>query len=226
MDQIASARAAATRHRVVTVLGATGSIGRSTAEILCGAPEHFTVAAVAGGRNPEALARMAIRLRASFAALADPAGYASLKAMLAGTGIQAAAGPDAVVEAALHPSDLVMAAIAGTAGVRPTFAALDAGRTIALANKECLVCAGSAFMRQAERRGTRLPAGRQRAQRDLSGARRRRSRLHRDDDVDGLGRTVPHLDARGHRGRDAGAGAGAPQLGDGVPRSRSIPPGS
>ena len=156
MDQIVPAAPGATRPRVITVLGATGSIGRSTAEILCGAPEHFTVAAVAGGRDPETLARMAIRLKASFAALADPAGYAALKTLLAGTGIQAAAGPDAVIEAALHPSDLVMGAIAGTAGVRPTYAALDAGRTIALANKECLVCAGSAFMRHAERRGTRL----------------------------------------------------------------------
>ena len=142
--------------RVVTVLGATGSIGRSTAEILCGAPDDFTVTAIAGGRDALALARMAIRLKASFAALADAAGYAALKEALAGTGIEAAAGPDAVVEAALHPSDLVMGAIAGTAGVTPTFAALEAGRTIALANKECLVCAGPAFMRQAALSGTRL----------------------------------------------------------------------
>lgn len=159
MDQIVGFRpnGSATRPpRVVTVLGATGSIGQSTAEILCGAPEEFSVIAVAGGRNPQALARMAIRLKASFAALADPSGYADLKAALAGTGIKAAAGEDAVVEAALHPSDLVMGAIAGTAGVKPTFAALEAGRTIALANKECLVCAGPAFMRQAVKSGTRL----------------------------------------------------------------------
>ena len=142
--------------RVVTVLGATGSIGRSTAEILCGAPDAFTVTAVAGGRDPIALAKMAIRLKASFAALADPKGFQALKDALAGTGIEAAAGDDAVIEAALHPSDLVMGAIAGTAGVKPTFAALEAGRTIALANKECLVCAGSAFMRQAQIAGTRL----------------------------------------------------------------------
>ena len=142
--------------RVVTVLGATGSIGRSTADILCGAREAFSVGAVAGGRDPIALATMAIRLKASFAALADPKGYAALKDALAGTGIKAAAGEEAVVEAALHPADIVMGAIAGTAGVRPTFAALEAGRPIALANKECLVCAGSAFMRQAVVSGTRL----------------------------------------------------------------------
>lgn len=142
--------------RTIVVLGATGSIGNSTAEILCAAPDAFTVAAVAGGRDALALARMAKRLGASFAALADPNGYAALKKALSGTGIKAAAGPEAVIEAALHPSDLVMGAIAGTAGVEPTFAALEAGRTIALANKECLVCAGSAFMRQAALSGNRL----------------------------------------------------------------------
>ena len=159
MDQFVGFKAHGTgtrTPRVITVLGATGSIGRSTAEILCGAGGDFVVAAVAGGRDAGALARMAIRLKAGFAALSDPAGYAELKDALAGTGIKAAAGPDAVVEAALHPSDLVMGAIAGTAGVRPTFAALAAGRTIALANKECLVCAGPAFMRQAALSGTRL----------------------------------------------------------------------
>lgn len=142
--------------RVVTVLGATGSIGQSTADILCGAADRFAVGAIAGGRDAQALAKMAIRLQASFAALADPRGYLDLKEALSGTGITAAAGPDAVVEAALHPADIVIGAIAGTAGVRPTFAALEAGRTIALANKECLVCAGPAFMRQVAASGTRL----------------------------------------------------------------------
>jgi 1-deoxy-D-xylulose-5-phosphate reductoisomerase len=159
MDQLVASKAersASRPPRVITVLGATGSIGQSTAEILRGAPDAFKVAAIAGGRDPHALARMAIRLGASFAALADPSGYAALKAALAGTGIEAAAGDDAVIEAALHESDLVVGAIAGTAGVRPTFAALEAGRTIALANKECLVCAGAAFMRQALESGTRL----------------------------------------------------------------------
>ena len=141
------------------MLGATGSIGQSTAAILCDAPGAFTVAAVAGGRDAAALAAMAKRLGASFAALADPAGYADLKAALAGTGIKAAAGPQAVVEAALHPSDIVMGAIAGTAGVervRGRSRRSEAGRTVALANKECLVCAGPAFMRQAMLSGTRL----------------------------------------------------------------------
>ena len=142
--------------RSVVILGATGSIGRSTAEIIAGAGGAFRVEAVAGGRDPQALARLARELGAKFAALADPCGYAQLKEALAGTGVVPAAGEEAVIEAALRPSDIVMAAIAGTAGVKPTFAALSAGRTIALANKECLVCAGAPFMRQAAASGTRL----------------------------------------------------------------------
>ena len=142
--------------RSIVILGATGSIGKSTADIILGAKGAFTVAAVAGGRDPIALARTARELGAKFAALADPAGYAELKDALAGSDIKAAAGPAAVVEAALYPSDMVMAAIAGTAGVEPTYAALSAGRTVALANKECLVCAGPAFIRQAAAMGTRL----------------------------------------------------------------------
>ncbi len=142
--------------RRVVILGATGSIGKSTAEIISGAGGAFQVEAVAGGRDPLALARLARQLGAKFAALADPAGYGQLKEALAGTAITPAAGDDAVIEAALRPTDLVMAAIAGTAGVRPTYAALSAGRTVALANKECLVCAGAAFMRQAAAAGARL----------------------------------------------------------------------
>ncbi len=159
MEQIVQLRKSATadiRSRSVVVLGATGSIGQSTAEIIAGSNGAFTVQAVAGGRDGAALARVARRLGAKFAALADPEGYADLKEGLAGTSIEAAAGPQAVIAAALQPSDIVMGAIAGTAGVAPTFAALSAGRTIALANKECLVCAGPAFMRQAAASGTRL----------------------------------------------------------------------
>src|SRR5262249_36494352 len=125
--------AAEDETRRVVILGATGSIGKSTAEIISGSGGAFQVEAVAGGRDPLALARLARELGAKFAALADPAGYAELKEALAGTAIAAAAGDDAVVEAALRPADIVMAAIAGTAGVRPTSAALSAGRTVALA---------------------------------------------------------------------------------------------
>ncbi len=142
--------------RSVVILGATGSIGRSTADIIANAGGAFQVAAVAGGRDPLALARVARQLGAGFAALADASGYAALKEALSGTSIEPAAGPSAVVEAALRPADIVMGAIAGTAGVEPTYAALSVGRTVALANKECLVCAGPAFIRQAAAMGTRL----------------------------------------------------------------------
>jgi 1-deoxy-D-xylulose-5-phosphate reductoisomerase len=142
--------------RSVVILGATGSIGRSTTDIIVNAGGAFKVAAVAGGRDPIALARVARELAADFAALADASGYAALKEALSGTSIEPAAGPAAVVEAALRPADIVMGAIAGTAGVEPTYAALSAGRTVALANKECLVCAGPAFIRQATAMGTRI----------------------------------------------------------------------
>jgi 1-deoxy-D-xylulose-5-phosphate reductoisomerase len=154
--QMRQKRAAKRPTRSVTILGATGSIGKSTADIIAGADGAFTVEAVAGGRDPLALARLARDLGAKFAALADPAGYAGLKDALAGTEIEPAAGEAAVVEAALRPAGIVVGAIAGTAGVKPTFAALSAGRTLALANKECLVCAGPVFMRQAAAMSTRL----------------------------------------------------------------------
>jgi len=142
--------------RRLVILGATGSIGRSTADVIEGAPGGFVVEAVAGGRDGASLARMAIRLGARFAAVSDPAAYADLKAGLAGHRIEAAAGDEAVEAAALRASDLVIAAISGAAGVGPTHAALAAGRAVALANKECLVCAGDLFMRTAAQAGTRI----------------------------------------------------------------------
>jgi 1-deoxy-D-xylulose-5-phosphate reductoisomerase len=154
--QLRQRPAAQEEPRSVVILGATGSIGKSTAEIIAGAGGAFRVEAVAGGRDPFALAKIARELGAKFAALADPSGYTQLKEALAGTAVSVAAGDEAVIEAALRPSDVVMAAIAGTAGVRPTFAALSAGRTVALANKECLVCAGTAFTRKAATAGAGL----------------------------------------------------------------------
>ncbi|QAY96472.1 1-deoxy-D-xylulose-5-phosphate reductoisomerase [Methylovirgula ligni] len=143
-------------RRSVVILGATGSIGTSTADVILNSNGAFDVVAVAGGRDPIALAKVARELGARFAALADPSGYDALKEALQGTGIKAAAGREAVIEAALQPADIVVGAIAGTAGVEPTYAALSAGRTVALANKECLVCAGAVFIHQAKAMGTRL----------------------------------------------------------------------
>ncbi|ACA15197.1 1-deoxy-D-xylulose 5-phosphate reductoisomerase [Methylobacterium sp. 4-46] len=142
--------------RTVTVLGATGSIGRSTADLLDQHRDRFRVAAVAGGRDAASLARVARALGAEFAALADPEGGPALRDALGGSGIACGAGPEAVVEAASREADLVVAAVSGAAGLGPTHAAIRLGRTVALANKESLVCAGDAFMRDARRYGARI----------------------------------------------------------------------
>jgi 1-deoxy-D-xylulose-5-phosphate reductoisomerase len=144
------------RPRRLAILGATGSIGRSCARVIGAAPGRFAVASVASGRDGAGLARLAVELGAEFAAVADPAGYGDLKAALAGSGIEAAAGIEAVREAALREADLVVSAIVGAAGLEPTFAAVAAGRTVALANKETLVCAGNAVIRMAKRTGAML----------------------------------------------------------------------
>jgi len=137
----------------LTLLGATGSIGTSTADLVRMQRDRFHVVAVTAQRNAGALAELAVDLRAKFAVVADPACYAELKEALAGTGIEAAAGADAIVEAAQRPADWVMAAITGAAGLRPTMTAIERGATVALANKECLVCAGTLFMRRAKETG-------------------------------------------------------------------------
>ncbi|WP_134499596.1 1-deoxy-D-xylulose-5-phosphate reductoisomerase [Microvirga pakistanensis] len=142
--------------RSLTILGASGSIGRSTADVVLAHRDEFRVEAVVGGRNVEALAEIARRLGARFAALADETAGPALKEALAGTGIESGAGRSAVLEAAERPSDIVLAAISGTAGLEPTHAALRPGRRIALANKESLVCAGAAFMADAHRLGVEI----------------------------------------------------------------------
>jgi 1-deoxy-D-xylulose-5-phosphate reductoisomerase len=110
---------------------------------------EYEVEALTANSNAAALAQLARDLNARFAAVADPSHYQALKDALAGSGIEAGAGPAAVVEAATRPADWVMAAISGASGLAPTLAAVAQGRTVALANKECLVCAGSLFMRAA-----------------------------------------------------------------------------
>jgi 1-deoxy-D-xylulose-5-phosphate reductoisomerase len=152
-EATAARRASLDVPKRLVILGATGSIGRSCAQVVALSPDRFSVRAVAGGRDGAALANVAIALKASFAAIADPAGYADLKERVAGRPIEIAAGPDAVIEAGLREADLVVAAIAGTAGLAPTYAAIAAGRTVALANKETLVCAGQAVMEAARRSG-------------------------------------------------------------------------
>ncbi|MBF9195191.1 1-deoxy-D-xylulose-5-phosphate reductoisomerase [Microvirga terrestris] len=142
--------------RFLTILGATGSIGRSTADVVLAHRDELRVEAVVGGRDALALADVARRLGAKFAALADERGGEALRQALSGTGIESGAGQTAVLEAAEREADIVLAAISGTAGLAPTHAALKAGRRIALANKESLVCAGDAFMADARRVGAEI----------------------------------------------------------------------
>jgi 1-deoxy-D-xylulose-5-phosphate reductoisomerase len=134
--------------RRVTILGATGSIGCSTLDVLArmGGRDAFAVEAVTGAANIALLAEQARSVGARLAVTADPARYRPLKDALAGSGIEAAAGPEAVIEAAQRGADWVMAAIVGAAGLAPTLAAAARGATVALANKECLVSAGPLFM--------------------------------------------------------------------------------
>src|SRR5580700_5519977 len=144
--------------RTVTLLGATGSIGTSTADLLRRDTARYRVEAVTAHRDAAALAQLARELGARFAAVADNNAYAELKSELSGSGIEAAAGAAAIVEAAQRPADWVMAAITGAASLAPTLAAAERGATVALANKECLVCAGALFMRRAAESGaTVLP---------------------------------------------------------------------
>jgi 1-deoxy-D-xylulose-5-phosphate reductoisomerase len=151
-------RKAAPAVRSVTILGATGSVGTSTVDLLKRGGGDYRVEALTARRNGVQLAQIARELRARFAAVADPSAYRELKDALAGSGIEAAAGEAAVMEAAQRPADWVMAAVSGSVGLKPTLAAAKRGATVALANKECLVCAGAMFMRTAALSGaTVLP---------------------------------------------------------------------
>jgi 1-deoxy-D-xylulose-5-phosphate reductoisomerase len=142
--------------RRVTILGSTGSIGQSTVDLLSRHRDQFTVEALTAHHNAALLAEQARTLGARFAAVVEPAEYAALKDALAGTGIEAACGRAALVEAAERPADWVMAGIVGAAGLEPTLAAIRRGRIVAFANKEVLVCAGTLFMREVAAHGATL----------------------------------------------------------------------
>jgi 1-deoxy-D-xylulose-5-phosphate reductoisomerase len=139
--------------RSVTVLGATGSIGDSTMDLLRGARDRYRVEALTGNSNVQGLAKLAREFNVRFAAVADPARLSELREALAGTAIACGAGESAIIEAAARPADWVMAAVSGAAGLKPALAAVDRGATVALANKECLVCAGDFFMERAAKAG-------------------------------------------------------------------------
>ena len=137
-------------RRDVVVLGSTGSIGTQTLAVAARFPERVRISGLAAGSNWAALAEQARLVRPDVAVIADLDAYGSLAEALVGTGIRVEAGPDAV-EALARTGDVVVAAIVGAAGVRPTLAAVEAGATVALSNKESLVVAG-ALVRAAARR--------------------------------------------------------------------------
>jgi len=136
----------------LTVLGSTGSVGISTLDVVAHARETygagaFPIEALTANSNAETLAKQAREFHPRLAVIGDETRYAQLKELLSGTGIETAAGSDAVVAAAGRPSDVVMVSIVGAAGLAPALAAVNRGATIALANKECIVAAGEIFRR-------------------------------------------------------------------------------
>ncbi|MGM4927508.1 MULTISPECIES: 1-deoxy-D-xylulose-5-phosphate reductoisomerase [unclassified Tardiphaga] len=144
---------AASSLRSITVLGATGSIGDSTMDLLRASPERYQVEALTANGNVEGVVKLAKEFNARFVAVADESKLDELRSALAGTGIASGAGDSAIVEAAERPADWLMAAVSGAAGLKPALAAVDRGATVALANKECLVCAGDFFMDRAAKAG-------------------------------------------------------------------------
>ena len=142
--------------RKLAILGATGSVGKSTLDLVERSPERFEVVALTAASNAAALAEAAKRTGAGLAVIADEARLPELRDALAGTGCRAAAGRDALIEAAAAEADWVMAAIVGCAGLEPVMAAVEAGRTVALANKEALVTAGSLMTEAAVRAGATI----------------------------------------------------------------------
>lgn len=147
-------------RRRITVLGSTGSVGCSTLDLMAQTEASgaggFEVEALTGGANIARLVEQARRWKPKVAVTADPARLSELRDALAGTGVEAAAGDEAIVEAARRPADWVMASIVGSAGLRSAWAAAGTGATLALANKESLVCCGPSLIERVKRAGGRL----------------------------------------------------------------------
>jgi len=143
--------------RRISILGATGSVGGATLDLISRAePGAFEIVSLTAHTNVADLAELARKYRPEIVVIGDASLASDLAEALAGSGIETAAGPEALIEAAARPVDYTMAAIVGSAGLRPAAAALQAGSILALANKECLVCAGDYFMDLAKERGARI----------------------------------------------------------------------
>lgn len=142
--------------RKISIFGSTGSVGCSTINLVDQCPDQFEVDVLTAHQNVIELAKQARRLNANLAIIADDAKYTDLKDLLSGTGIQVASGAKALEDAARRPVDWVMASIVGAAGLKPALAAVQSGATVALANKESLVCAGELMMQQVRAHGSTL----------------------------------------------------------------------
>ena len=140
----------------VSILGSTGSIGCNTIDLISRSRDKFRLEALTANNNVDLLAAQARDLNARLAVIANPDLYRDLKDSLSGSGIEVAAGSEALTEAAARPADWVMAAIVGAAGLAPTLEAVRRGATVGLANKECLVSAGEIFMNEVEHHGATL----------------------------------------------------------------------
>jgi 1-deoxy-D-xylulose-5-phosphate reductoisomerase len=145
-----------TARRSLSIFGATGSIGASTLDLVARNAHAFEVLALTANSDPHGLAALARNHGAKIAVIADETHYGVLKEALSGSGVQAAAGRRALIDAAHMGADWTMAAIVGCAGLEPTLAALAEGRTVALANKEALVSAGDLMMEAAAKSGATL----------------------------------------------------------------------
>ena len=142
--------------RRVTILGSTGSIGTSTIDLIERDPSSYRIEALTAYRNVDLLAEQARKFDAQFVAIGDYDKYADLKKAISGSNTEVAAGPEAIVEAAARDADWVMAGIVGSAGLEPTLEAARKGAVVALANKECLVCAGDLMLDEIARSGATL----------------------------------------------------------------------
>jgi 1-deoxy-D-xylulose-5-phosphate reductoisomerase len=200
----------------LTVLGATGSIGVSTLDVVARHPDRFEVVALTGHNQVELLAAQCRQFRPAYAVVGSATAAQQLAGLLRDAGVRSEVlyGADALVKVASLPEvDAVMAAIVGAAGLSPALAAARAGKRLLLANKEALVMAGAVFMAEA--------ADRQRAQCGIPVHAVRLFRRHdagrgKKDSSDRFGRSVSHRVAGGTDAGDAGAGGGASQLGDGA----------
>ncbi len=142
--------------RRVTILGATGSIGCNTLDLVRNQPDQFAIEALTGNKNVDLLISQAKEFNPKLAVIGDDTLYRKLKDGLSGTNIEAASGQTALLEAADVSSDIVIAGIVGVAGLAPTLKAAQRGAIVALANKECLVCAGDFFLDEIDRSGATL----------------------------------------------------------------------